>query len=271
MIFVDAHVHIHDCFPLQAFMDAAYNNIKAAAQNVGMESFAGVLLLTETSRACWYKHLYELSADNNQPLNSWQFHRTNESQSLFAQKDNTKYLFIIAGRQIVTAENLEVLALGTDSEFADGEPIQDVIDDVRNHGALAVVPWGFGKWFGKRGVIVHKVLDEISGSDFYLGDNSGRTLLMPTPSHFNLAKTKGISVLPGTDPLPFEQEYSRPGCFGFNIPGELKKTTPFADLKKIIRENQQSIKPYGKFESPLRFIKNQIAMQFVKRKQPVEV
>ncbi|MDQ3773097.1 MAG: hypothetical protein M3461_01245 [Pseudomonadota bacterium] len=37
-------------------------------------------------------------------------------------------LYIIAGRQIVTAERLEVLALGFEGFVPDGEPIRGVID-----------------------------------------------------------------------------------------------------------------------------------------------
>lgn len=53
----------------------------------------------------------------------------------------------MAGRQIVTAEKLEVLALGTDLDIDDGRPIREVLSLVTENGGLPVIPWGAGKWW----------------------------------------------------------------------------------------------------------------------------
>ena len=74
-----------------------------------------------------------------------------EAESLTASSKSGQDLSIVAGRQIVTAENLEILALGFDAGLDDGLPIDEVILAVQAAGALCVLPWGFGKWTGKRG------------------------------------------------------------------------------------------------------------------------
>jgi|GEM_PF-4096143 len=125
MIFVDAHVHIYDCFDLETFLNSALENFKSEAARCGQEdSFTALLLLTETARENWFHHLAGYatmeSGTGDKAIGNWTFHRTNENCSLYAQSENSYGLFLIAGRQIVTAENLEILALATDKEFQDG-------------------------------------------------------------------------------------------------------------------------------------------------------
>ena len=49
---------------------------------------------------------------------------------------------------------------------------------------LAIVPWGFGKWVGKRGKALRRALESVDSRQFFLGDNSGRPKFSPTPLIF---------------------------------------------------------------------------------------
>ena len=42
--------------------------------------------------------------------------------------------------------------------------------------------------------------------NMFLGDNGGRSSMLPYPTQFNLAEANEMKILPGSDPLPFPQE-----------------------------------------------------------------
>jgi len=269
MILIDAHVHIYDCFDLRIFLDSALSNFRAeASRQAKKDNFSALLLLTESEDINWFQIL-ETYADGKRRIRlengGWTLHRTTENCSLCAQREDGHSLYIVEGRQIVTAENLEVLALISDRQFADGNPIVDVIQAVRDDGSLAVIPWGFGKWMGSRGRILKDILKDVNGSELFLGDNGGRSAFWPRPNHFKLAEAKGLRVLPGSDPLPFITESRRPGSFGFMVDGSLDHEKPAKYIKDILLDSRATIKAYGSLESPHRFLLNQFRMQLNKQ------
>ena len=167
MILVDAHVHIYDCFDLEIFFDSAYANFKSEAQKSGHENdFTGVLLLTETSKDNWFQKLRECAAGKDLPerkdTGNWIFRRTEESDSLLAESGNSKKVLLIAGRQIITKEGLEVLACATIENFEDGTPIESLIKKIIKKNGLPIIPWGVGKWFGKKGRIIKDIINRFS-------------------------------------------------------------------------------------------------------------
>ncbi|MGQ0591249.1 MAG: hypothetical protein ACT4QB_01005 [Gammaproteobacteria bacterium] len=272
-VLIDTHVHIHGCFPLAGFFDAAHVNFERAARaqpethKSSDGGFIGVLMLTETARADCFKRLSawaDGAADGvDSVLGDWRLRHTEETGSVTAECHG-QCLYIIAGRQIVTAERLEVLALGFEGFVPDGEPIRQVIDRVRSAAAVAVIPWGFGKWWGGRGKVVSALLKDHEALGFFLGDNSGRTALLGRPAHFEDARRDGIAILPGTDPLPFPAEYGRAGSFGLVAHATIDPGRPAAEIKRLLTGTPLGLKPYGRLETPLRFLHNQIAMQFHK-------
>lgn len=270
MILADAHVHIYDCFKLEKFLDAAYSNFQSIANRLGCaDKFTPILLLTETAKDFWFNRLREYvdddSTNNGRAVKKWEFHHTGESVSLFAKSGKSKDLIIIAGRQIETAEGLEVLALSTTSNFRSGIPIIDLIKEVKKDDAIPVIPWGFGKWLGKRGKILNNFMKTHKDSKIFFGDNSGRPSFLPFPHHFKVAKKNGIHILPGTDPLPFATEYDRVGSVGFLLEEKISKTYPAKSLKKILMQSKLRVQSYGDFENPFRFFRNQLKMQIKKQ------
>ena len=271
MIFVDAHVHIHNCFDLQIFLDSALANFNAQAKRCGKEkNVISLLLLTETKSENRFQQFAGFASTEHeigsQSSKNWSFHFTDESCSLQTRCNGVPEFFIIAGRQIVTAERLEVLALATDKSFEDGSQIEQVINSVHDVGAIPVIPYGFGKWIGRRGIILNDLLEKIKGPKFFLGDNSGRAIFLPFPSHFKQAEKKGIRVLPGSDPLPFSSECKRPGSFGFYFEGTISASYPARDITRILLDPTNTFKPYGQLNHSLRFFRNQLLMQIIKRR-----
>lgn len=263
LMLIDGHVHLHACFDVELLLDAALHNF----QNLSGNNAAFFLALTESKSENYFHRLYQLgrgNEDNQISLNNWQIKLTDESCSLHAQKSDAESLYIIAGRQIVTLEKLEVLALLTDQTFADGLTLEKTIDLVLKSGGIPVIPWGFGKWMGKRGRILSKLLESpIAG--LFLADNSGRPIFWQEPVLFKQAQQQGIGILNGSDPFPFKSESDRPGKAGFSIYGTLDPQKPASSLRKLLLDHDSSPQVYGTLETPWRFLRNQVAIQYLKR------
>ncbi|MGB3536477.1 MAG: hypothetical protein WBA13_23530 [Microcoleaceae cyanobacterium] len=269
-ILVDAHVHIYDCFNLEAFFDSALKNFQAAAQQQEYgKNFQSILLLTETQSDHYFRTLAAIAHQDNrsdqQNMGQWSIHTTQEDCSVYVENSQGVRIYLIAGRQVVTSENLEVLALLTAQTFEDGSQLEETIDAVISSGGIPVIPWGFGKWIGTRGTILTRLLDNNPNSALFMGDNGGRPVFWPLPPLFKQATQKGLQVLPGTDPLPFASESRRPGSFGFAVEGSFNRDLPALSLKQILLNSTASVKPYGIGEQPIRFLRNQVSMQIVKR------
>ena len=181
-LLVDAHVHVYDCFDIDTLLDAALHNFNHAAKKTGLyNGFSGVLLLSETSNDNWF-----LRSSMVDSCSHWQIEKTRDKTVLQARlltdnADNINVIYIVAGRQIITAEGLELLALVTDSTFKDGLPINSALSTVREQDAVPVLPWAAGKWLGKRGKILSSLLAAEVNNDLCLGDNSGRPALPTRP------------------------------------------------------------------------------------------
>jgi len=134
------------------------------------------------------------------------------------------------------------------------------------YGGIPVVPWGFGKWMGKRGNILSEFLEKGSSFPLFLGDNSGRPSFLPRPPQFRMGKENGVQVLPGSDPLPFPSECRKPGSFGFAISGSVDPDKPGYAIRRILLDSLTRPISYGQLETLPRFLRNQLFMQLLKLK-----
>ncbi|MGI9302373.1 MAG: hypothetical protein ACR2RB_06655 [Gammaproteobacteria bacterium] len=258
---VDAHVHIYDCFDLSLLLEAAWKNMQLAANQLGVpDLFAGVLMLAETRQDHWYERVRQY-AECGQACDGWRFEQLSENDVALRARRGDDELLIVAGRQIVTEEGLEVLALATDKMLTDGQPVADVIERIRDEGGVAVIPWAVGKWLGQRGEIVHRLLNAATRSPFLLGDNGGRPLFWRYPSHFKHAHGLNIKVLPGTDPLPLRHDAQRVGSYGFVLRQRLSDARPADDLRRLLLHPEVDVEKYGDLQGPFRFFRNQLGLR----------
>jgi hypothetical protein len=255
---VDAHVHLHDCFELQTFLDAAATHVRTQGAQAHVAA-AGVLLFAEGADAHRFRALRDRFEE--QPVAGWTRRRTQEQESLVLVRERSETLIVVAGRQVVTAERLEVLALCTDAEIADGMPLQATIRQAQKAGALPVIPWGFGKWWFRRQRLVQAAIENAAPGELFLGDNGGRPERSPRPALLRLAEQHGIYTLPGSDPLPFASEMGKAGRYGFLLNGDLDAEWPARSIRSWLRNADGPPPPYGRREAAVHFVRIQLAMQ----------
>jgi hypothetical protein len=268
-VFVDAHVHVHDCFDIDRFLDAAAANFRGHAASMAASERRFVLCLTETRTANKFSMLAERAQSEppepGRARGKWYFLPGADKCCVVARHSDYGDIELVAGRQIVTAEKLEVLALGSLKLWEEDLPARSVVESVIEAGAIPVLPWGFGKWLGRRQQVITSLIGEFAGRAVYLGDNGGRSAILPTPPEFALAESRGMRILPGSDPLPFASEYNQAGSYGFRIDGIPQHDDVWPHLCTTLQQGDGDLTPFGNLESPFRFARNQLAMQFKTR------
>jgi hypothetical protein len=261
---MDGHVHYHACFELARFLDAAAANVRHGAEQLGLPPRTpGALMFTESAGCDAFACMRRSSGTRG-----WRFEPTAEPSSLLARSADGALLLIVAGRQIVTRERLEVLALAAVAGFPDGRSLVETVAAVRASGALAVIPWGFGKWWFSRGDVVAAALAAAANDDdepLFLGDNAGRLRLAPSPGLFRRASRSSVWVIPGSDPLPFPSQQRRVGGYGCHVEGPVSESRPARDLTAWLRRSSAQPRVYGRLSGLAAFCKNQVAMQLRKR------
>ena len=251
---IDGHVHIHPRADLGTLLDAAAGNIARLAG----EGADPCLLLTETSRADAFA---EMRAGHRQ-IPGWTIDRPPADPAAIAVRRATSRVQIISGRQIVTSERLEVLALATCDRFSDGQPLDATLAAIQKAGGPAVLPWGLGKWLGRRGRLV---ADRIHRGEpwLMLGDNKGRPKPWPPPKLFRGAR--GHIVLPGTDPLPIPGSEVTVGSFGFLLDGTLDHDRPAADLVARLHGLHHQPPVFGTRMTGIAALRAQLALRRAKQ------
>ena len=268
--YVDAHVHIHDCFEIQEFLGAAVRNfVFHSSRAATTTSFSYVLCLTESYGSNKFDELAIQAGNHLANIKTtdaiWRVRRGDDESCLIAEHPILGEIEIVAGRQIVTAERLEVLALGTIGKWEDGLAASDIIKSVIDSGAIPVLPWGFGKWLGRRSHSVASLIETHGDGSLYLGDNSGRPGILPDPAEFAVTRDSDMRILPGSDPLPFRSEYDRAGSFGFYVDGLADHESIWPQMRPLLQQGEGDLRNYGSLESSFRFARNQVAMQYVTR------
>jgi hypothetical protein len=265
LVLVDAHVHFHAGFERGSFLDAATTSFAAASARLGRTpaTTTGVLIFTECAGAHFFQEFRE-SAGEAWP-GGWVARRTAEPASLAARREDGSQLLLLAGRQIVTRERLELLALACDAEFPDGVPVESSIEEVERAGGLAVLPWGFGKWTFDRGRRVADLLRHRGADGLLLGDSGGRPALWPRPALIREAEHRGVGILSGSDPLPLPGEIRRVGSFGSVLRVALDRDRPALSLLRTARDAAFRPETYGRLLTLKAFLRNQINLRLWKR------
>lgn len=261
-VLVDGHVHLHGCFDLRTFLDSAAANFRRAAGDAGLPGETlGCLCLVDFGSRLAFVELRERAGA--EVCDGWTVGALDEEASLCLTRTDGARLLLLAGQQIHTRDGLEVLALATTQRFQDGADLEETVDRVLAAEAIAVVPWGFGKWWLGRGKRVTRLIER-APRGLFLGDNSGRPEPFPRSTLFDLAADRGVHVLPGTDPLPFRWSAALPGRYGFILPDGLDQRRPAEGLRRALMAANEQPRIFGRRVSALRFLRDQTMMNLRK-------
>lgn len=264
-LLVDGHVHLHRPVEPGGLLDAAEANLGRARVRRGLDAdVPGCLLFVDGAREDAFQHLRTRLAAGS----GWRIRRTREDESLYATRGRTTCLLLIAGCQVRTAEGLEVLGIGTRTRVPDGESLATTLDALRAADAVPVVPWGFGKWWGRRGRLVRRLAEAGEPGSLCLGDNAGRPRRAPVPEPFRRALERGLMVLPGTDPLPLAGRYTRTGSFGFVVDGEIARATPARSFRALLRRVGHQPATFGSRSGTGAALLDQLVLRFMRRGEP---
>jgi hypothetical protein len=256
---VDSHVHYYPCFDKYSLLAGAAGNFASAAARLGIANPVGMLIFVEN---CGSRDLTRLVTEVRQDkAGPWAVSATNEASSVTVYREGAPRLVLLPGRQIKTAEALEVLAIDCSADIPDGKPVRETLKMVYAAGSLAVVPWGFGKWVFGRGRLVSDLVQEEAPGRFFLGDNGGRPSPSPRPRQFQLAVNRGLCVLPGTDPLPIPGEEVRAGAYGFIVPDLIDQGRPGESLRRYLENPATSLLPYGRGSSWPACLRRQVLLR----------
>lgn len=257
---IDGHVHYYPNFDRDRFFDSALANFRSAARAYASNTeYAGWLLLAESAGMHHFRRFRDTAGQTDDGV--WTIQATGEAESLVARRDAGAALLLVAGRQIITAEGLEVLALCCDASPDDGRPLGAAVAAARSLDAIVVLPWAFGKWWLRRGDLIDEFVNSVEPTRIFLGDNGGRTRLGPRPRPFRVAESRGIGILPGSDPFPLRFDAGRTGSFGFVIDGTIERSRPAAGLKRLLRNGVDSPLPYGDPIGVIGFCRNQLLVR----------
>ncbi|MCI5150527.1 MAG: hypothetical protein D3916_14275 [Candidatus Electrothrix sp. MAN1_4] len=238
-LLVDGHVHIHACYDEDVFLSAAEQNLRMAGKGGGEE--LPTLMLAEMRE----DNVFARWRAGQCP---WPIQTTGEDCSFYL----ADRLLVIAGRQVVSAEGVEVLAQCIAAQYADGRPLNETLAKIQATGALVVLPWGVGKWLGRRGKLVTEAARRYP---VLLGDNAGRPSFWSFPAHFRTRP-----VLCGTDPLALPSQQTLAGSYGFSLTAPIDLDCPAQSLCKALTKGI-SVTPLGRRVSLFTFLYQQLGLR----------
>ncbi len=261
MTAADTHVHLHPCHDPWALLCGAAANLAAATGPDGLRPEAGALCFTDAAGADARARILADAAAGAPAT----VERCADGVSLRV-RGLALPLWLLPGRQVVAREGLEILSVGATADWPDGElDLGALAAEVRAAGGCPVLPWGPGKWWGRRGRCLKELLARADRPALGLGDNGGRPRVWPEPRLLRQARAAGIPVLPGSDPLPFPGEEATAGCCAVALEGTPDAEAPARTLADaLVRGAFRPLAPAGR-ETLGRFVRNQWRMQRRKR------
>lgn len=259
---LDGHVHFYGCFQAGDFLAAAASNLDARADPPsGLP--AAVLLLSESRGCHWFDQLAQATGGAGAlgALGNWRVEPVADDPLALRAVDSAgRQLLIVAGRQVVTGDGIEVLTLVTGEQIPDGLALEAVLEQAASAGAVPVLPWAVGKWLGRRGQRLRRVI-EAPPVPLLVGDNGGRPWAWQTPRLLREAKDRGLRLLPGSDPLPLPGEESKVGTYGALSRWPAGLQSPSEALRHMLLSPELPLEPFGALETLPRFVRNQVRLR----------
>jgi hypothetical protein len=257
LLLVDGHVHVYSAEQLPHVLIAAAKNFAVHAPAGGR--WSGLLLVADpqgTDSAAW------LAALSERPPPGWAASRSADPLLFHFRTPGGQRLSVLRGQQLASAEGLEVLAIGAAAP-ASRAALTEMIGHLRSEGCLVVIPWGVGKWLGRRGRLLEAALSTPDAQGVVLGDNGGRPWFWPREALIARAQATGIPLLPGTDPLPLPGEEMRVGTTGAMLAVHEAAVQSVPSLLATLAGGGWT--PFGRRMGAWPFLRNQIGLRLARR------
>lgn len=231
LVVADTHVHLYARYDLRAALTALTDNLARGAGRTGSSPATMAACLVERSDCDWFRGVRDgaglrVGADLEVQMSS--------DPACLQLRRGDACVWLFAGRQVVTREGLEILALVTDQRIPDRLCAVDAIRQIQAGGGVPVIGWAPGKWMFRRRKIVSSLLDRFAAQSVQVGDTSLRPALWPASPLLRDALRKGYNVLAGSDPLPFSGEERQLGTWATVFNGEFDERAPAASMRAIL-------------------------------------
>jgi len=247
-VVADTHLHLYACYnPGRAITCLAGNLNELAGRDAARLGF-----LAERHDCSFFASLVggEMKTEPSTP----QIRSNTGGESLVVEEENGGGLYLFPGRQVVTAERIELLALATSADLPDGMSAVEAIEKTLGEGGVPVLAWAPGKWFFGRGRVVGKLLERFDPAALLIGDSSLRPTIWPEPRLMRRARHLGFRVVAGSDPLPFPGEEVMMGSYATALGGEFDPSRPLASARQLLRGGEDPV-PVGRRGGPIQVIR----------------
>jgi hypothetical protein len=240
-VIADTHVHLYPRYDTAAALRTLQANLVALAPDAVPVGF-----LAEPAGHAAFAALAENGAAvcvNAEPSGSGGVLRS----LLFTPRPAAgAALVLLPGRQVVTRERIEILALTLEEPVEGGRPAEATVSEILERDGVPVVSWAPGKWFFRRGRVVRALLDRFKPGELLLGDTSLRPLGWGEPRLMRAARRRGFGVVAGSDPLPARGEERYMGCYATRLEGDWDAARPVASARRLLRAGAQQARPAGR-------------------------
>lgn len=239
---LDTHLHLYPSYDLPR----AFNQLLDCSADRDEQVSRGACLAERHD--CQY---FERLRDGDIKLDGFELDCPEENELRLTRNKDGLSLNLLPGRQVITHENIEILALACPEMIDDGQPALDVIFQLNQLKYIPVLTWSPGKWFGQRGELVARLITELDKQDFLIGDTTLRPYGWLTPRLMKRAQQIGFTVVAGSDPLPFSGEESWLGAYYTVV--ESKTALSATALLHAIKQGDKTLKLHntGKRSQPL--------------------
>lgn len=261
LVLLDTHVHYHSFCGVSEFFDCAWKNFRSAAASFDESSnFIAIVCLLETRDSSRFEEIRDAALEKS-VMGQWHINTIFDGRFLVAEGAGTEKIYVVPGRQIVTKEDLEVLIIDPYDDIPHERSLTFYLEQYsRSH--LVIIPWGVGKWLGKRGVILKEAMYQLAGLQYVLGDSSGRPRCWQSVAQFDDAKRLGKHILPGSDPLPVAGQQRKVGIYGAAFYSNQRAEELILNLRETtLSLTEGELRRFGQLDGLFSFIYSQLLLR----------
>lgn len=221
-LLLDLHAHIYPQYEIESALYYALYNLATIRA-----SYTYGMCLTERDSENYFEELQK------KEFSFLNIKKIDNVTLLVDFKNAPEKLYIFSGQQFITKEKIEVLSLISIKKNLSSLSLSETVDEIVKNGGIPVLPWSFGKWWGRRGFIINNYLKIADRKKVFLGDIPLRVLSDKLHSD--------IRILAGSDPLPVSREEELIGGFATEFKDELDISNPGRSAYDIVLNNSSPI------------------------------